>query len=35
VLAAIDWQVLYDRVFHPGHVWVVAIERTIYISVAA
>jgi polar amino acid transport system permease protein len=35
VLAAIDWQVLYDRIFHPGHVWVVAIERTIYISVAA
>ena len=35
MLAAIDWQVLYDRVFHPGHVWVVAIERTIYISVAA
>ena len=35
MLAAIDWQVLYDRIFHPGHVWVVAIERTIYISVAA
>ena len=35
MLAAVDWQVLYDRVFHPGHVWVVAIERTIYISVAA
>jgi len=35
MLAAIDWHLFYERVFHPGHPWVLAIERTIYISVAA
>jgi polar amino acid transport system permease protein len=35
VLAAIDWHILWQRIFHPDHVFVLALWRTIYISVLA
>jgi polar amino acid transport system permease protein len=35
LLAAIDWHILWQRIFHPDHVFVQALWRTIYISVLA
>jgi len=35
LLAAIDWHILWQRIFHPDHVFVLALWRTIYISVCA
>jgi polar amino acid transport system permease protein len=35
VLAALDWHILWSRIFHPDHTFALALERTIYISVAA
>lgn len=35
MLAAIDWHILWARIFHPDHVFVLALWRTIYISVCA
>jgi polar amino acid transport system permease protein len=35
VLAAVDWHILWQRIFHPDHVFVLALWRTIYISVCA
>jgi polar amino acid transport system permease protein len=35
LLAAIDWHLLWQRIFHPDHVFVLALWRTIYISVCA
>jgi polar amino acid transport system permease protein len=35
VLAAFEWHILWQRVFHPDHVFVLALWRTIYISVLA
>src|SRR5918911_3256975 len=35
MLAAIDWHILWQRIFHPDHVFVLALWRTIYISVLA
>jgi polar amino acid transport system permease protein len=35
MLAAIDWHILWARIFHPDHVFVLALWRTIYISVGA
>src|SRR6059058_5394224 len=35
MLAAVDWHILWQRIFHPDHVFVLALWRTIYISVAA
>jgi polar amino acid transport system permease protein len=35
VLAAVDWHILWQRIFHPDHVFVLALWRTIYISVLA
>jgi polar amino acid transport system permease protein len=35
VLAAVDWHILRQRIFHPDHVFVLALWRTIYISVLA
>jgi polar amino acid transport system permease protein len=35
MLAAFEWHVFWERIFHPDHVFVQALWRTIYISVAA
>jgi polar amino acid transport system permease protein len=35
LLAAVDWHILWQRIFHPDHVFVLALWRTIYISVLA
>jgi polar amino acid transport system permease protein len=35
VLAALEWHILWQRIFHPDHVFVLALWRTIYISVLA
>jgi polar amino acid transport system permease protein len=35
VLAAVDWHILWQRIFHPDHVFFLALWRTIYISVLA
>jgi polar amino acid transport system permease protein len=35
VLAALDWHIVWSRIFHPDQTMAVALERTVYISVAA
>src|SRR5436305_837332 len=35
MLASVDWHILWERIFHPDHVFVLALWRTIYISVCA
>jgi polar amino acid transport system permease protein len=35
MLAAVDWHIIWERIFHPDHVFVLALWRTIYISVLA
>src|SRR5437773_7539418 len=35
MLYAVDWHILWERIFHPDHVFVLALWRTIYISVCA
>lgn len=35
LVAAVDWHILWQRIFHPDHVFFDALLRTIYISVAA
>jgi polar amino acid transport system permease protein len=35
VLAALEWHILWQRIFHPDHVFLLALWRTIYISVLA
>lgn len=35
MLAAFDWHVLWERIFHPDHVFARALYTTIYISIAA
>src|SRR6266576_3713740 len=35
MLAAVDWHILWARIFHPDHVFVLALWRTIYISLCA
>src|SRR6266567_1057961 len=35
MLAAVEWHILWQRIFHPDHVFVLALWRTIYISVLA
>jgi len=35
LLASLDWSVLWQRIFHPDHEFVLALWRTIYIAVAA
>src|SRR5512146_3078019 len=35
MLAAIDWHIIWQRIFHPDHVFVLALWRTIYISICA
>jgi polar amino acid transport system permease protein len=35
VVAAVDWHIVWSRIFHPDQTMTLALERTIYISVAA
>jgi len=35
IVAAVDWHVLWQRIFHPDHAFTLALWRTIYIAVAA
>jgi polar amino acid transport system permease protein len=35
MLAAVDWHIVWSRIFHPDQTMLLALERTIYISVAA
>jgi len=35
VVAAVDWHIVWSRIFHPDQTMALALERTIYISVAA
>jgi polar amino acid transport system permease protein len=35
VLAAIEWDILWSRIFDPDHTFLAALGRTIYISIAA
>jgi polar amino acid transport system permease protein len=35
LIAAVDWHIVWSRIFHPDHTMLLALERTIYISVAA
>src|SRR4051794_12231789 len=35
MLAAVDWHILWQRIFHPDHVFFLALWRTVYISVLA
>jgi polar amino acid transport system permease protein len=35
LIAALEWHILWQRIFHPDHVFVLALWRTIYISVLA
>jgi polar amino acid transport system permease protein len=35
MVAAVDWQIVWTRIFHPDHTMLMALERTVYISVAA
>jgi polar amino acid transport system permease protein len=35
VVAAVDWHIVWSRIFHPDQTMLLALERTIYISVAA
>ena len=35
MLASVDWHILSERIFHPDHVFVLALWRTIYISLCA
>ncbi len=35
MLAAFEWHILWQRIFHPDHTFVLALWRTIYIAVTA
>src|SRR6266571_8527909 len=35
LVAALEWHILWQRIFHPDHIFVLALWRTIYISVSA
>jgi polar amino acid transport system permease protein len=35
MLASLDWSVLWQRLFHPDHEFMLALWRTVYIAVAA
>jgi polar amino acid transport system permease protein len=35
MLAAIEWHIVWERIFHPDHAFVRALYTTIYISIAA
>lgn len=35
MLAAVDWHVVWERLFHPDHVFIRALWTTVYIAIAA
>jgi polar amino acid transport system permease protein len=35
IVAAVDWHLIWQRIFHPDHAFVLALWRTIYMSVCA
>ena len=35
MLAAFEWHILWDRIFHPDHAFALALWRTVYIAVVA
>lgn len=35
MLAAFDWHILWQRIFHPDHAFALALWRTVYIAVVA
>jgi polar amino acid transport system permease protein len=35
VLAAVDWHIIWERIFHPDHVFFDALAKTVYIAVVA
>jgi polar amino acid transport system permease protein len=35
MLAAVDWHVVYERIFHPDHVFARALYTTVYIAVVS
>jgi polar amino acid transport system permease protein len=35
VLAAFEWHILWDRIFHPDHAFALALWRTVFIAVVA
>ena len=35
MLAAVDWHIVWERLFHPDHVFLRALWTTVYIAVAA
>jgi polar amino acid transport system permease protein len=35
VIAAVEWHVVWSRLFHPDHTMLLGLERTIYIAVTA
>ena len=35
MVASVQWHVLWQRIFHPDHVFVLALWRTVYISICA
>ena len=35
MVAAVDWDIVGSRIFHPDHTMLLALERTVYIAVAA
>ncbi len=35
MLASFEWHILWDRIFHPDHAWLLALWRTVFIAVCA
>jgi polar amino acid transport system permease protein len=35
VLASFEWHILWDRIFHPDHAFVLAMWRTVFIAIVA
>src|SRR2546425_236158 len=35
VLAAFEWHILWQRIFHPDHAFVLALWRTVFVAVVA
>ena len=35
VLAAFEWHILWQRIFHPDHAFALALWRTVFIAVIA
>ena len=35
MLAAVEWHIIWERIFHPDHVFFRALYTTVYIAVIA